>query len=112
MKLEEATKEELVWWIREHSFELHQAMKHFSSDIMLRRSQQYNEKAKFAGECYSKALSEYSELLSPYMGQKISAIPREICKKAAELEQVMQKAAKEQRHYWRAATRCCQRTLG
>ena len=112
MKLEEATKEELVWWIRRHAVELHYELENFESDIMLRRMRQFNVKAHSAGECYSKALSEYSELLSPYMGQKISAIPREICKKAAELEQVMQKAAKEQRHYWRAADRCIERTLG
>lgn len=112
MNLEEATKEELVWWIREHSFELHQAMKHFSSDIMLHRSQQYNEKAKLAGERYSKASAEYSELLSPYMGRKISEIPRDVCKKGAELEQVMLQAAKEQRRCWRAADNCIKRTLG
>lgn len=29
MKLEEATKEELVWWIKEHSFELSRAMGSF-----------------------------------------------------------------------------------
>ena len=110
MKLEEATKEELVWWIREHSFELHQAMKHFSSDIMLHRSQQYNEKAKLAGERYSDALAEYSKLLSPYMGRKISEIPRDICKKGAELEQVMLQAAREQRRYWKAADKCVSRS--
>ncbi len=32
MKLEEATKEELVWWIKEHSFELRKAMGSFSAD--------------------------------------------------------------------------------
>lgn len=39
MKLEEATKEELVWWIKEHSFELRRAMGSFSADIMLYRMQ-------------------------------------------------------------------------
>lgn len=106
MKLEEATKEELVWWIREHSFELHRALGHFASDIMIRRSQQYNDKAKLAGERYSNALAEYSKLLSPYRGQKISSIPIDVCKKGAELEQVMQQAAKEQRRYWKAADKC------
>ncbi len=110
MKLEEATKEELVWWIRKYVFELHYELKHFESDIMLRRMQQFNARANSAGERYSKALSEYSELLSPYMGQKISAIPRDVCKKGAELEQVMQKAAKEQRRYWKAADKCVPRS--
>lgn len=37
MKLEEATKEELVWWIKEHSFELRRALGSFSADIMFYR---------------------------------------------------------------------------
>ena len=45
MKLEEATKEELVWWIKEHSFELRRAMGSCSADIMFYRSKQYNAKA-------------------------------------------------------------------
>ena len=41
MKLEDATKEELVWWIREHSFELRRAMGSFTSDIMSRKGRQW-----------------------------------------------------------------------
>lgn len=109
MKLEEATKEELVWWIRMHAFELHYELEHFESDIMLRRMKQFNAKAHSAGERYSKALAEYSKLLSPYRGQKISSIPRDVCKKGAELERVMQQASKEQRRYWKAADKCLNR---
>lgn len=109
MKLEEATKEELVWWIRNHAFELHYELEHFESDIMLRRYRQFNDKAHSAGERYSKALAEYSKLLEPYMGRKISEIPRGVCEKGAELERVMQQASKEQRRYWKAADKCLTR---
>lgn len=109
MKLEDATKEELVWWIREHAFELHYELEHFESDIMTRRYRQFNDKAHSAGERYSEALTEYAQLLSPYRGQKISSIPRDVCKKGAELEQIMQQAAKEQRQYWKAADKCLNR---
>lgn len=71
MKLEEATKEELVWWIKEHSFELRRVMGSFSADIMFYRSKQYNSKAEAAGARYSKALEEYRSLLAPYQGKPL-----------------------------------------
>lgn len=42
MKLEEATKEELIWWIRQHTFEISHALRHFESEILFRRYKDYN----------------------------------------------------------------------
>ena len=112
MKLEEATKEELVWWIKEHSFELRRAMGSFSADIMFYRSKQYNAKAEAAGARYSKALEEYRNLLAPYQGKPLSSLPREILKKGAELERAMTQAQKEQFRLWKAADRCLERICG
>lgn len=106
MRLEDATKEELIWWIKEHAVELKYELKNFESDIMFRRYRQFNDKAHSAGERYSKALAEYSALLSPYMGLPITSIPRDVCKKGANLEQIMLQASKEQRRYWKAADKC------
>lgn len=49
MKLEEATKEELIWWIRQHTFEISHALRHFESEILFRRYKDYNAKAEIAG---------------------------------------------------------------
>ena len=110
MKLEDATKEELVWWIREHSFELRRAMGSFTSDIMLRRARQYNTKAGEAVEQYEKALADYRGLLAPYQGKPLSSLPRGVIQKGAELERVMTQAQKEQLRCWRAADRCLEQT--
>lgn len=112
MKLEEATKEELVWWIKEHSFELRKAMGSFSAYIMFYRSKQYNAKAEAAGTRYSKAMEEYRNLLAPYLGKPLSSLPREVIKKGAELERAMTQAQKEQFRLWKAADRCLERICG
>lgn len=109
MRLEDATKEELIWWIREHSFDLSRALVRFGTDIMLRRSRQHNEKAGLAGERYSKALKEYCELLGPYRGKPMASIPGPILKRGAELEEEMTAACKEQRRHWAAADKCLKR---
>lgn len=109
MKLEDATKEELVWWIREHSFELRRAMGSFTADVMFHRSRQYNAKAEAAMERYKKALADYRGLLAPYQGKPLSSLPREVIQKGAELERVMTQAQKEQLRCWRAADRCMER---
>ena len=111
MKLEEATKEELVWWIKEHSFELRRAMGSFSADIMLYRSKQYNAKAEAAGARYSKALEEYLNLLDQYQGKPLSSLPEKVIKKG-ELERAMTQAQKEQLRLWKAADRCLERICG
>ena len=106
MKQEDATKEELIWWIREHAFDLSYAMRRFEADIMLHRYDEYNAKARMAAERFSTALSEYNSLLVPYNGKRLSSIPEHVIKRAASLEKVMNCANREQRRYWAAADKC------
>ena len=106
MNLEDATKEELIWWIKKHAFELKYELRHFGPDVMFRRYQHFNDKAHSAGERYSKAFAEYSSILSPYKGLPIASIPRDVCKKGANLVSTMLQASKEQRRYWKAADKC------
>lgn len=50
MKLEDATKEELIWWIKEHAFALSLRPSEFEADIMRRRHDVYMERADRCGE--------------------------------------------------------------
>ena len=109
MKLEDATKEDLIWWIQQHAFDLSYSLKRFEADIMLHRYDEYNTKAKLAGERFSSALSEYNSLLKPYHGKQISSIPEHVIRRAAALEKVMNSASKEQRRWWKAADKCMEK---
>ncbi len=109
MKLEDATKEELIWWIREHTFVLSRELDRFEADILFRRSEQYNAKASLAGEQFRQALAEYCKLLEPYYGKPLSLIPDHVIKRGAELETTMKKASQDQRRYWTAADNCLTR---
>lgn len=106
MKLEEATKEELIWWIREHAFELSRGLDRFESDILFHRYEQYNAKAALAGEQFQQAFAEYRELLEPYNGKPLLSIPDHVVKRGAELEKTMEKASQKQRRCWTAADQC------
>lgn len=109
MKLEEATKEELIWWIRQHAFDLSYSLERFEAEMMLHRYDEYNIKAELAGERFSSALSEYNSLLAPYHEKRISSIPEHVINRAAALEKVMNSASKEQRRLWKAADKCMEK---
>lgn len=106
MKLEAATKEELIWWIRNHSFELSHALKRFDADILFHRSEGYRLKAEEAGKRFSQAVKEYNEILKPYFGKPIASIPTHIKKRAADLEGIMKSSSQEQRRHWNAEDKC------
>lgn len=109
MKLEDATKEELIWWIREHAFELSRRLDRFEADILFHRHEQYNAKAALAGEQFRRAFAEYCELLEPYNGKPLLSIPEHVVKRGAELEKAMKKANQKQRRCWAAADHCLKR---
>ena len=106
MKLEDATKEELIWWIREHAFELSRGLDRFEADILFHRYEQYNAKAALAGEQFQQAFAEYRELLESYNGKPLLSIPDHVVKRGAELEKTMEKASQKQRRCWTAADQC------
>lgn len=96
MKLEDATKEELVWWIKNNCFVLSFDERCFESDILFRRLELSIEKAHAAGERYSVALVKYTDLLEPYRGRPLTEIPDHTIKKGAALEREMKAASKQQ----------------
>ena len=111
MKLEEATKEELIWWIKEHAFALSYRPGDFEADIMLHRHDVYMERADKAGERYDKALESYQALLTPYLGKPLGDIPREVLDKGAKLEKTMNAAQKERMRLFGLANKCMDRVL-
>ena len=96
MKLEDATKEELVWWIKNNAFSLSFDERRFESDILFRRSAASTERGHAAGERYSTALVKYTDLLEPYLGRPLAEIPDCVIKQGAALEREMKAASKEQ----------------
>lgn len=96
MKLEGATKEELVWWIKSNSFAMSFDERRFESDILFRRSALSTERSHAAGERYSAALVKYTDLLEPYLGRPLTEIPDHVIKKGVALEREMKTASKEQ----------------
>ena len=106
MKLEEATKEELIWWIRQHTFEISHALRHFESEILFRGYKDYNAKAEIAGKQYEEAFIAHKALLEPYAGKPIRDIPVNIVHQAAELENAMKTFQEAQMHFWKLADKC------
>lgn len=112
MKLEDATKEELIWWIKEHSFALSYRPSDFEADIMRHRHDVYMDRADKAGEQYDKALKSYRALLTPYFGRPLGDLPREVLDKGSKLEKTMNDAQREQMRLLGLANKCMDRVLG
>ena len=111
MKLEDATKDELVWWIKEHSFALSFRPSEFEADIMRRRHDVYMERADRCGERYDRALQSYQALLTPYLGKPLGDLPKDVLNRGAELEKVMNEAQRERMRLWGLANKCMDRVL-
>ncbi len=112
MKLEDATKEELVWWIKEHSFALSFRPSEFEADIMRHRHDVYMEKADKCGEQYDEALKSYQTLLTPYLGKPLGLLPKDVLDQGARLEKTMNAAQRERMRLWNLANKCMDRVLG
>ena len=106
MKLEDATKDELVWWIRKNQFAFKYELKSFSSDILFHRSEVYQKKAREAGNRYLDALKRYEALMSPYNGQPLTQIPDEVIYKAADLSRKMECSRVAQLRAWKKEDQC------
>ena len=101
MRLEDATKEELVWWIRKNQFAFKYELKSFTNDILFHRSEAYQKKAREAGDRYLDALKQYEALMSPYNGQPLAKIPDEVIYQAADLSRKMERARAAQLRAWK-----------
>ena len=66
MRLEDATKEELVWWIRKHEFALHRELCGFGTEILTRRMDRHHAKADEAFDRYIAAVTEHMGCPPPW----------------------------------------------
>ena len=105
MELEKATKEELIWWIKQNQFSFRYELRNFSHDILFHRSEVWRQKADEAGCKYMKDSEKYTALLKPYHGKHLSEIPDKVIHQAAELEREMLSASKAQRRAWKESDR-------
>lgn len=111
MKLEEATKEELIWWIKEHAFALSYRPSDFEADIMRHRHDVYMERADKVGEQYDKDLKSYQALLAPYLGKPLGVLPKDVLEQGSRLEKAMRDAHQERMRLWGLANKCMDRVL-
>ncbi|MFA9464063.1 MAG: hypothetical protein ACERKN_07190 [Velocimicrobium sp.] len=81
MKLEDCSKEELIWYIKNRTFT---DFNRIESDILFRRIDLTIVKQEEVGEKADKALGKYIELMQPYEGKKYLDIPDAVIKKASE----------------------------
>lgn len=106
MKLEEATKEELIWFIRKNSFTLKNELDSFEFDIMMRRNSDYHAKAKAQSDKCLDLLAEYEKVVSPYNGKPLSSVPESILKKAKGLLDAYKAASEARDRYYKLADKC------
>lgn len=100
MKLEDATKDELIWWINKNQFQFKYELKRFTSDIFYRRSVVFQEKAKEEGLKYLESLEHYKNLLKPYAGRPVSAVPNEVLHRIEALEREIVRASNARNKAW------------
>ena len=98
MKLEEATKEELILWIKRRIFKLKGALEEFEefeNDILCYRIEKNSAEQERLHKMYKETLIEYIELLKPFEGVQIRAVPQDILDKAIKLQEKMSKINKK-----------------
>ena len=87
MKLEDCTKEELVWWLRKNLTWWHFDERNIVTDVLFRRQERMTLIVSEALKAHGDAMNEYRNLLAPYAGHPSLNIPREIIEKGAKLEE-------------------------
>lgn len=106
MRLEDATKEELVWWIRKHEFAFHRELCGFGTEILTRRMDQNCAKANEAFGRYMAAVVARMDLLAPYTRTTPDEIPREVYRRCVALEDEMKRAKEQWQAHNEASKRC------
>lgn len=90
MKLESFSKEELISWLRTHSFNGASEDK-IISDLLYEKSHKLEQKRDKAQDKFFEVWKEYNELLKPYEGKHLSEIPIMTLHYGAELESKMKR---------------------
>lgn len=79
MKLEDCTKEELIYFIKRNAFV---DIDRLEFDVLMHRSDAAFQKSKRERDFAIKALGEYAETLRPYEGKPMVSIPDDTIKRA------------------------------
>lgn len=90
MKLENFSKEELIFWLRTHRFNGASEDK-IISDLLYEKSHKLEEKRDKAQDKFFEVWKEYNELLKPYESKHLSEIPIRTLHYGAELESKMKR---------------------
>jgi hypothetical protein len=80
MKLEDCTKDELIHFIRSECF---YRLDNLEFNVLMCRSQKYEQQRSEESKIAIDALGEYIDLLKPYQGKQINDVPMEVLKKAS-----------------------------
>lgn len=99
MKLEDATKEELIHIIKSHSF----VFKNFEADILNFRIEKVLEEQEQLNKKYKETYSEYRKLIKIFNDTPIKDIPEETFDKGIqlsdELTSLQKKISKKEKEY-------------
>lgn len=87
IRLEDATKEELIYFIEENSFVLENALRNFETTIVFYRMLKKLEERNIVFKQYTEAFNEYINFLEPY--DNVNDMPKEIIDKGIELKRKM-----------------------
>ena len=112
MRSEDATKEELVWWIRRHEFAFRRELCGFGTEILTRRMDQHQVKADEAFDRYIAAVTELRELLAPYTRATQDEIPRKVYQRCVALEGEIKRAMEQWKAHNAASKRCYEALTG
>lgn len=95
MKLEDATKEELIYWIKQHNFKLREELKNFESDILFYKIERILAEQEKLHKIYKETVIKYNELVKPFAGIPIGDVPQDILDKAIQLQEKMSDLSKK-----------------
>lgn len=112
MRLEDATKEELVWWIRRHEFAFRRELCGFGTEILTHRMDQHQSKANEAFGRYMAAVVARMELLAPYTRTTLDEMPRKVYQRCVALEGEIKRARKQWQAHNAASKRCYEALTG
>ena len=83
MKLEDCTKDELIYLLNRRCWSYISSTSEFEFDVLMYRSEETNKAMGYESEKEAEALAEYTELLKPYVGERLADIPENIINKAS-----------------------------
>lgn len=105
MRIEDATKGELLWWLREGPGALACDEGEIIRDIAQRRAEQAFERSQAAAARYDRALEQFVSIRKPYCDVPLVQIPDTVLAECAALEAEMQAAGKDEERYYKEYAR-------